>query len=167
MKPVPELKQNKKQSENCLKDYSMLIYNASLSVTCFYILQLMSNLQRYLFFCRGFKQEFCMHTTWSSHIIHKLIMLKYPVKSMNHEAPQNAFLSRAQSTFFRSKCHPQIFILTRNIYFLQISCGLFTGSHNFGELDAFIFRVEVTLVISYQTIRCHLSEQQSSSSPPR
>jgi len=29
----------------------------------------------------------------------------------------------------------------------------------FEKLDAFIFGVEVTLVIIYQTIRCHLSEQ--------
>jgi len=123
MKPVPELKQNKGQSENCLKHYSMLIYTATLSVTCFYILQFMSSLQSDLFFCRGFKQEFCTNATWSSHIIYKLTTLQYLVKSTNHDAPQYAFLSRAQSIYFRSKCHLQIFTLTHTIHFLQMSCG--------------------------------------------
>jgi hypothetical protein len=133
MKPVPELKQNKGQSENCLKHYSMLIYTANLSVTCFYSLQFMSNLQSDPFFYWGSKQEFCMPYH------HQINCPKISGKEYESCAPQYAFLSRAQSSFLRSKSHLQILILTCNVYFL-------------------IFRAEVTLVDCVWNVMAHVQE---------
>lgn len=49
MKPVPELKKTKGQSESCLRRYSTYIYTANFSVTYFKIFLFMSSLQSDLF----------------------------------------------------------------------------------------------------------------------